>query len=51
MAVGQKWIDGARTRGPVVAVRSRDLRTIATIINAVIEALPDEESGANDGAH
>lgn len=57
LAVGQRWIDGNRTRGPVVAIRYRDLQTIAKLVNDVIQTCPEAEQetpvapGANDAGH
>lgn len=43
LQVGQRWDDGTRTRGPVIAIRYRDLRTIAQIVNSVIDECPDAD--------
>lgn len=46
LAVGQRWIDGTRTRGPVIAIRYRDLQAIAKLVNDAIGACPDADGEA-----
>ncbi len=43
LAVGQNWATGTRTRGPVVAIRRRDLQNIASIVNNGLAGARDEE--------
>lgn len=40
-------MDGARTRGPVIAIRYRDLRQIAKLVNDAIGACPDVDPDGN----